>query len=106
MTDLYSLGVAQRNRRIADQNANVAEQWMAYANKLKAKLTAIEQERDALRQQLEAVQARAVAVDALQDKIAAELANVSPSNPLVSKEHRNIIVETAVKTARAPQLQL
>ncbi|QTO43640.1 hypothetical protein [Burkholderia latens] len=111
--DPYTLGAAQRNRRIADQNRQVAEQngevakqWMAYAGKLKAKLSTVEQERDALRQKLEAMQARTEALDALQGKIADELAKVSPSNPLVSKEHRNIIVETALKRARVPQMQL
>ncbi len=79
---------------------------MAYAGKLKAKLSTVEQERDTLSQKLEAMQARAEALDALQGKIAAELAKVSPSNPLVSKERRNTIVETALKMARVPQMQL
>lgn len=117
--DPYTLGLANRNARIADHNRQAAEQnrqvaddyknavtqWMAYADKLKAKLETVEKERDALRQQLQGVQARAVALDALQGKMAAELAKVSPSNPLVSAERRNAIVETAVKMARAPQMQ-
>ncbi|MBP0588705.1 hypothetical protein J8I87_03025 [Paraburkholderia sp. LEh10] len=118
--DRYTLGLAQRNQRIADHNRQVADQnrqvadhnrnavdqWIAYADKLKAKLSTVERERDALRQQLEAMQARTAALDGLQDKMAAELAKVSPSNPLVSQEHRNIIIETALTMARAPQMQL
>lgn len=111
--DPYTLSFAQRNRRVADQNRQVAEQngdlakqWMAYAEKVKAKLSTVEQERDALRQQLQAMQARAEALDALQGKMAGELAKVSPSNPLVSAERRSAIVETAVNMACAPRMLL
>ena len=95
--------IADENRHVAERNAKLVREWIAYADKLKSRLSAIEPERDALRRKLEEMQARAEALNALQGKLAAELAKVSPSHPLVPEERRSTIIESALQMAHRPQ---
>lgn len=65
-----------------------------------------QQSRDVLRltaQLYREEQARAAALDALQNKLAIELAKFSPHNPLVPSHFRAMIVEKAAKAGLAPQ---
>jgi predicted nucleic acid-binding Zn-ribbon protein len=94
-----------------------ARQWRDYASnletqvkQLKTKLSSIEQERNRINQLLGSAvekfhgeQIRAVAFDALQNKLAEELAKVSPNNPLASKEFRIMVVARATKDVPRPR---
>lgn len=108
-------GYVAFGRAIAAERS--ARQWRDYAHnletqirQLKAKLSSTEQEHQLTRALLsmtaemyQGEQARAAAFDALQNKLAAELAKVSPTNPLVSPRFRTMIVEKAAKAGLAPQ---
>ena len=110
----FDSGVMFGRALAAERNAR---EWREYARnletqikQLKAKLSSTAQDhqlsREVSRRTAELYreeQARAAALDALQNKLAIELAKFSPNNPLVPRHFRAMIVEKAAKAGLAPQ---
>ena len=110
----FDSGVMFGRALAAERNAR---QWRDYAHgletqirQLRAKLSSTAQNHQETCEVLRLTvqlhnrqQARAAALDALQNKLAIELAKFSPNNPLVPPQFRAMIVEKAAKAGLAPQ---
>lgn len=110
MDGYVAFGRALAAERNAREWQNYARNLETQIRQLKAKLSSTAQNHqetcEVLRLTVELLnrqQARAAALDALQNKLAVELAKFSPNNPLVPSHFRAMIVEKAAKAGLAPQ---
>lgn len=110
MDGYVAFGRALAAERNAREWQNYARNLETQIRQLKAKLSSTAQNHqetcEVLRLTVELLnrqQARAAALDALQNKLAVELAKFSPNNPLVPSHFRAMIVEKAAKAGLAQQ---
>ena len=110
MDGYVAFGRALAAERNAREWQNYARNLETQIKQLRAKLSSTAQNHQETREVLRLTvelhnrqQARAAALDALQNKLAIELAKFSPNNPLVPRHFRAMIVEKAAKAGLAPQ---
>ncbi len=110
MDGYVAFGRALAAERNAREWQNYARNLETQIRQLKAKLSSTAQDHQQSREVLRLTaalyreeQARAAALDALQNKLAVELAKFSPNNPLVPSHFRAMIVQKAAKAGLAPQ---
>lgn len=110
MDGYVAFGRALAAERNAREWQNYARNLETQIKQLRAKLSSTAQNHQETREVLRLTvelhnrqQARAAALEALQNKLAIELAKFSPNNPLVPSQFRAMIVEKAAKAELAPQ---
>ena len=110
MDGYVAFGRALAAERNAREWQNYARNLETQIKQLRAKLSSTAQNHQETREVLRLTvelhnrqQARAAALEALQNKLAIELAKFSPNNPLVPRHFRAMIVEKAAKAGLAPQ---
>ena len=110
MDGYVAFGRALAAERNAREWQNYARNLETQIKQLRAKLSSTAQNHQETREVLRLTvelhnrqQARAAALEALQNKLAIELAKFSPNNPLVPPQFRAMIVEKAAKAELAPQ---
>jgi hypothetical protein len=119
MTDGYTLGRLWAEQRRANDNARIANEWQAHAKQLEAALAEArrglellrheqaiaKRERVVIVDQAKQHQLRAAVLDALQNRLAAELEKTCPDHPLVSTERREMIIDGSMLANQQPKMQ-